>query len=273
VSAAPPTRRRRFARLAIRVGLAVTAVVGAFFAFVGIALYVALDELAPLVDGQAVGPAITVVDGYVATFVLDAGDGQVVLIDAGPDESAAPILAALERSGHDADDVVAVLLTHGHEDHRGGIARFSRARIYAHADELRLLRGEARARGLVPWLSGRAEPLEPDVLVEDGQALRMGSLDIRAFHVPGHTPGNLAWVVNDTLFLGDSAASNEAGEVQASPWIFNDDTPRSETSLASLVERLDAAGVRVDRTVFSHSAPLEGDRALREWVDRRARSR
>jgi glyoxylase-like metal-dependent hydrolase (beta-lactamase superfamily II) len=262
------TPRRRLGRIALRVGFAISATIGGFFLFVGVALWSALGGLAPIADGAEVGPAITVADGYVSSFVLDAGEGGVVLIDAGQEESAAPILAALERIGRDADDVVAVLLTHGHEDHRGGIARFPRARIYAHADELPLLRGETRARGLLPWMSGRAEPLEVDELVEDGEEIAIGTLTIRAFHVPGHTSGNLVFVVGDTLFLADSAASTEAGELQPSPWIFNDDTDASERSLVALLARLDARDLHVARIAFSHSGPVDGD-ALRTWVDRR----
>lgn len=248
--------------------MVVGVLVATFGLALGIVLYRTFDGIAPLVDGARIGPATTVVDGYVASFLLEAGDGQVVLIDAGQEEDAAPILAALRRAGHDADDVTAVLLTHGHSDHRGGLGRFPNAALYAHEDELPLLRGEVSARGPVTQLSGRQAPLRIQHPVRDGQELTLGALHVRALHVPGHTAGSLAWLVDDVLFMGDNGHSMQNGDIEPAPWIFTDDTSQNRDSLAALAERVDALSVPVETLVFSHSAPLSGTAPLTAFAAR-----
>lgn len=43
-----------------------------------------------------------------------------------------------------------------------------------------------------------------DVLFEDGQEFRIGSMDARAIYTPGHTPACMAYVIADTVFVGDT---------------------------------------------------------------------
>lgn len=43
-----------------------------------------------------------------------------------------------------------------------------------------------------------------DRLVEDGDALQLGELEIMVLHVPGHTPADVAFVVGDAAFVGDT---------------------------------------------------------------------
>ena len=43
-----------------------------------------------------------------------------------------------------------------------------------------------------------------DQLLEDGERFRLGSLDAIALHVPGHTPADMAYVIGDKAFIGDT---------------------------------------------------------------------
>ena len=43
-----------------------------------------------------------------------------------------------------------------------------------------------------------------DRLVEDGDKLALGELAIEVLHVPGHTPADVAYLVGDALFVGDT---------------------------------------------------------------------
>jgi len=260
------TKRRR--RWWVPAAILSVVVLLAYGTYIGAGIHSAFDGVEPPVDGARVGPAVTVVDGYVAAFVIEAGDGDVVLVDAGKDPEARRIRDALAGLGHEPSDVSAILLTHGHEDHRGGVAEFPEARIHAHVDELPLLAGEVRSEGPVPWWSGHAEPLEVTDPVRDGDDIRIGDLSIRAFHLPGHTAGSVAWLVEDTLFLGDSATSVETGGMEPSPWVFTGDPEDNRASLAELPERLDRAGADVETIVFSHAAPLDGMEPLRDLADR-----
>ncbi len=50
----------------------------------------------------------------------------------------------------------------------------------------------------------RADGSQFDVLVEDGEVLEAGPLQIKAIHTPGHTPACLTYQIGDALFVGDA---------------------------------------------------------------------
>lgn len=50
----------------------------------------------------------------------------------------------------------------------------------------------------------RADGSQFDRLFKDGETFRIGSLDARVMHVPGHTPACVAYVVGDAAFVGDT---------------------------------------------------------------------
>ena len=43
-----------------------------------------------------------------------------------------------------------------------------------------------------------------DVLLDDGDTLMLGEIELIALHVPGHTPADMAYVVGDAAFVGDT---------------------------------------------------------------------
>jgi glyoxylase-like metal-dependent hydrolase (beta-lactamase superfamily II) len=43
-----------------------------------------------------------------------------------------------------------------------------------------------------------------DILVRDGEALKLGELDIRVLHTPGHTPACVSYLIGDAVFVGDT---------------------------------------------------------------------
>lgn len=43
-----------------------------------------------------------------------------------------------------------------------------------------------------------------DVLLDEGQALQVGSFQVKALHTPGHTPAHMSWQIEDAVFVGDT---------------------------------------------------------------------
>jgi glyoxylase-like metal-dependent hydrolase (beta-lactamase superfamily II) len=92
-----------------------------------------------------------------------------------------------------ADGVASVVTTHQHGDHWQALAEVvaaTGARTYA---------GREDATGL---------PVPADVLVDDGDAVRVGRVELTARHLVGHTPGSIALVYDDPhghphVFTGD----------------------------------------------------------------------
>jgi len=56
---------------------------------------------------------------------------------------------------------------------------------------------------------------EFDRLLEDGERLPLGSLDIGVMHLPGHTPADVAYRIGDAVFVGDTIFMPDYGTARA----------------------------------------------------------
>ncbi len=245
------------ARVIKRILLVLGLVVGLLVAtFAGLLAWTFSGRL-PMVDGFEVGAARIVKDGFVSVAVIDVGDHEVALVDAGNDGAAAPILAELARRGLGPDAVKTILLTHGHGDHIAGLPRFPKAEVIVLAADADLVQGLVGGRGPLPrFLPVRPTGLRATRTVNDGDTVAIGRLQARVFAVPGHTAGSAAWLVDGVLFLGDSADADSEGRLKGSPWLFSDDADQNRASLAALAARLSAGKDEVRAIVFAHSGAL-----------------
>ena len=50
-----------------------------------------------------------------------------------------------------------------------------------------------------------------DHLFADGETFRVGELEGRVMHAPGHTPADMAWLIGDALFVGDTLFQPDKG--------------------------------------------------------------
>ena len=138
-------------------------------------------------------------DFAVENNVWIVGDGaDVLVVDAAHDASA---IAAATRGRR----VVAILATHGHNDHVNAAAALADevgAPVWLHPADLELWNEVHRDRA-------------PDASLEDGARFDVGGAALEVLHTPGHTPGGCclyderAGVVfsGDTLFRGGPGAT------------------------------------------------------------------
>lgn len=109
------------------------------------------------------------------------------------------VLAAVNGLGK---TVEAILLTHGHFDHVGGvraIAEATHCQVYLHEDDL----------ALPPYYTNGV--LYYTDSYEDGDTLDLAGLQIKVLHTPGHTPGSVCLMVEDTIFSGDTLFCRSCG--------------------------------------------------------------
>jgi metallo-beta-lactamase class B len=139
---------------------------------------------------------------YVGTRGLSAilltSDAGHILIDGGLPESAAPIMANVRTLGFRVEDIRAIVNSHAHYDHAGGIAalqRASGARVSASASSAAVFRnGVAGADDPQHDIALPFPPVTADVrVIADGDTVRVGSVAIAAHATPGHTPGGTSW--------------------------------------------------------------------------------
>ena len=54
-----------------------------------------------------------------------------------------------------------------------------------------------------------------DALFQDGDHFQIGNLDVTVLHVPGHTPADIAYVIGDAVFVGDTMFMPDYGTARA----------------------------------------------------------
>ena len=130
--------------------------------------------------------------------VLITSDFGHVLIDTGLPQTAPIIAANIEALGFKVADIKAILNSHAHPDHAGGIAelqRLSGADVYLSRPSSEVLRSGKLAKDDPQYDKGKSTMPVPSRIwvVSDGQLLGIGSIRLRATATPGHTPGGTTW--------------------------------------------------------------------------------
>ena len=140
---------------------------------------------------------------------------EAIVIDPGDDISG--IVAILKR--HNLT-VKTIAVTHAHIDHIGGASKLralTGAPVYMNEEDLVLA---ANLEMQANWL-GVETPENPgiDTVARDGDILRVGSIEAKVIHTPGHTPGSLSLffaaekklIAGDTLFQGSVGRTDLPG--------------------------------------------------------------
>lgn len=224
-------------------------------------------------------------------FVGEEKSSNWILIDTGMPKSSSNIIEAAEKRFGKNSKPKAIILTHGHFDHVGGIVDLInkwKVTVYAHPLEM-------------PFLTGREAYPEPDPGVEGGMLAKISSIyphepiDIsevvqelpsdhsvpflpewKWIHTPGHTPGHTSFFRESdrTLIAGDAFVTVKQDslyrvlvqkkEVNGPPRYL---TPDWKDARAS-VEKLNI--LRPEFAVTGHGPAIEGEelrKGLQQLVD------
>lgn len=214
-----------------------------------------------------------------------------VLIDAGMPKSADEIISVVEERYGSKSRPKAIILTHGHFDHVGGIIELIEmwdVPVYAHTLE-------------IPFLSGKQNYPEPDPTVNNGLVAKMspifpneainlgGNLKVlpsdgsvpcmsgfQWIHTPGHSPGHISLFreKDKVLIAGDAFVTvkqeslykviTQTKEISGPPQYFTTDWLAARASIEKL------AILKPSVAITGHGLPMKGEELtsnLKKLVD------
>jgi glyoxylase-like metal-dependent hydrolase (beta-lactamase superfamily II) len=196
--------------------------------------------------------------GRVRSFLLET-NGELTLVDTLFEADGAAVLDGIRALGRSPSDLKRIVLTHAHRSHLGGLAALKRATgatVLAHEWEADIVSGDrpAQSVGLKPTAPLRTYPFQVGIFlnrprhkpcpidesVEDGAAIG----PLRVLHVPGHSPGHLAfhWEERRLLLSGDAIATWPRFEAGWQAFTLN---PEQHAASIRRMAELDAALVGV----------------------------
>ncbi|PTM92594.1 MBL fold metallo-hydrolase [Mycoplana dimorpha] len=209
-----------------------------------------------------------------------AGDRGWVLVDAGVIGTTSLIIEAAEARFGPHSRPAAIIMTHGHFDHVGGLEELAEkwdVAVYAHELEHPYLNGSASYPPPDPSVGGGVmsmlSPLYPRGPVDVSSRLRKlpqdgsvpGMPGWRWLHTPGHTPGHISlWRETDrTVIAGDAiittrqesayAVAVQAAELHGPPMYYTTNWHNARTSAELL------ASVDPMRAITGHGPAMQGD--------------
>jgi glyoxylase-like metal-dependent hydrolase (beta-lactamase superfamily II) len=158
----------------------------------------------------------------VSYLVSDPATGHAAVID--------PVLdydqATGEATTHSADAILAaaaadglaidwVLETHAHADHLSGapyvkLKTGARVGIGEHIREVQKI-----FRPVFNAMDVSGDGSEFDHLFREGESFRVGNIEARVLHTPGHTPACVTYLIGDAAFVGDTLFMPDYGTARA----------------------------------------------------------
>jgi glyoxylase-like metal-dependent hydrolase (beta-lactamase superfamily II) len=189
-----------------------------------------------------------IVENNTVNIYLIAGKDSALLIDTGYGTGD---LKAFAQSLTNLPLIV--VNTHGHGDHNGGDAQFSK--VYAHPADFPTIqsildRGRKGSGAAETAPASASTPATVLVPVKEGYLFDLGGKRIKVVEVPGHTAGSICLIdIEDRILFGGD-------HTNAMVWMFLDVCLPLETYMKSL-RKIEKMVDEYDMIMPGHNAPLD----------------
>jgi metallo-beta-lactamase class B len=142
---------------------------------------------------RVVGNVYYVGSQALATYLITTPDGHI-LINSGFEETVPLIRASVESLGFKMRDVKILLASHAHSDHVAGHALLKELT----GGKVFVMRGDAEViasggQGQYLYADSRWKPCPVDRVLDDGEEVKLGGVNLVAHRTPGHTRGCTTW--------------------------------------------------------------------------------
>ncbi len=144
-----------------------------------------------------------------------AGRDDCVLIDPGAEPERILAAAGSRR-------IAAVLLTHGHFDHIGGVEGvFGKdSELYIHPLDEPMLKDPEKNMAVL--IGSRFSLSRKPLSANEQDAIMAAGITFTVLHTPGHTPGSVCYQAGDALFTGDTMFRHGYGRTDLPGGSFHD---------------------------------------------------
>lgn len=138
-------------------------------------------------------------------LLTDTSTKKSAIID--PGGISAKLDEAINAVG--VENIEYILMTHGHFDHIRKASRYKNltgATLAIGKNEADFTKDRHLNLCRIPM-----EEFEADVLLNDGDTIKLGNFIIRVIETPGHTKGSVCFVAGDCIFTGDTLMKGTFG--------------------------------------------------------------
>ena len=161
-------------------------------------------------------------------IVIDEETNKAVIID--PGAEANYLIKEIEVLGIEIDKI---LLTHCHFDHNGAVKELKEkfnCKVYINKDEEEYM--EIDSTGIFGKLPKFYE------YVNEGEIINSGNLNFKVIFTPGHTKGGTCYLIDDSIFTGDTLFNGSIGRTDFLGGSYNDLISGIESKLMILDDNI-----------------------------------
>ena len=163
-------------------------------------------------------------------LITDPETGEAVFIDPGAESD-----RLINRISHDDLNLKFIINTHCHIDHTAEVSKIIdhfKVPFYIHKGELPLLE-ILQEQGEFFGIPVHGVPNVTE-FIEDTQTIEMGNHHLKILHTPGHSPGGISILLDESVFVGDCLFLDSIGRTDLLGGDYNQLLTSIRTKLLSL---------------------------------------